>query len=306
MTLRAAARNLGYGVSMVIALLMTLVAGGATSIGAAIGLLGGGRNSRFLAMSLGLSAGVMLYVSFVEILPSAAEALAAAGPGSGWTLAGAGFVGGMLVVALIDRLLPSADEPADVPAQDSAQEPAADPVANPAQDSAQDSTRDSMRGPTQNEESQQRAKLYRSGLLLAVVLAVHNIPEGLASFMTALEDPTVALPIVLAIALHNIPEGMAVAVPVLHATGSRSRAFWLATLSGLAEPAGAVAGYLVLAPVLTGGAMGAVLAAVAGVMVFVTVDKLLPAIESFGEHRAAMSSMIVGMALMSGTLAVLG
>lgn len=294
MTLRAAARNLGYGVSMVIALLMTLVAGGATSIGAAIGLLGGGRNSRFLAMSLGLSAGVMLYVSFVEILPSAAEALAAAGPGSGWTLAGAGFVGGMLVVALIDRLLPSADEPADVPAQDSAQEPAADPA------------RASMRGPTQNEESQQRAKLYRSGLLLAVVLAVHNIPEGLASFMTALEDPTVALPIVLAIALHNIPEGMAVAVPVLHATGSRSRAFWLATLSGLAEPAGAVAGYLVLAPVLTGGAMGAVLAAVAGVMVFVTVDKLLPAIESFGEHRAAMSSMIVGMALMSGTLAVLG
>lgn len=284
-------------VSVLVALLLTVVAGGATSIGAALGVMGRGTSARTLAGGLGLSAGVMLYVSFVELLPEGAAVLSGAGAGSGGgattargtALSVAAFFGGIALIALLDRLVP---EPVN-PHEFSGRVDHSD---------VHDEHRDRA---GLAADAALRARLLRTGTVMAVVLALHNVPEGFATFVAALQAPEIAIPVVVAIALHNIPEGLAVAVPVHRATGSRAKAFWLATMTGLAEPAGAVLGYLLLAPLLEGPAMGAVLAGVAGVMVFVSLDELLPAAEETGEHHTVIYSLIAGMALMAATLVVL-
>lgn len=278
---------------MLVAFLLTLVAGGATSIGAALGVLGRGTSARMLAGGLGLSAGVMLYVSFVELLPEGAAVLSAradhVATGRGTALAVSAFFAGIALIALLDRLVPEPVNPHEfsgrVDQADVGDEPRG--AAEAAADRAL------------------RARLLRTGAVTAVALALHNVPEGFATFVAALQAPEIAIPVVAAIALHNIPEGLAVAVPVRRATGSRAKAFWLATMTGLAEPAGAVLGFLLLAPLLEGPAMGAVLAGVAGVMVFVSLDELLPAAEETGEHHTVIYSLVAGMALMALTLIVL-
>ena len=284
-------------VPVLIALLLTVLAGGATSIGAALGVMGRGTSARTLAGGLGLSAGVMLYVSFVELLPEGAAVLSGAGAGSGGgattargtALSVAAFFGGIALIALLDRLVP---EPVN-PHEFSGRVDHSD---------VHDEHRDRA---GLAADAALRARLLRTGTVMAVVLALHNVPEGFATFVAALQAPEIAIPVVVAIALHNIPEGLAVAVPVHRATGSRAKAFWLATMTGLAEPAGAVLGYLLLAPLLDGPAMGAILAGVAGVMVFVSLDELLPAAEETGEHHTVIYSLIAGMALMAATLIVL-
>ena len=276
---------------MLVAFLLTLVAGGATSIGAALGVLGRGTGPRFLAGGLGLSAGVMLYVSFVELLPEGARVLSggAAPTGRGTALATLSFFLGIALIAVLDRLVPRAVSPHEFAGR---------------MDGSHG--RDEVREPDEQlEDRALRARLLRTGAITAAALALHNVPEGFATFVAALQAPEIAIPVVAAIALHNIPEGLAVAVPVRRATGSRSKAFWLATMTGLAEPVGAVIGYLLLAPVLTGDAMGAILAGVAGVMVFVSLDELLPAAEETGEHHTVIYSLIAGMAVMAVTLLVL-
>lgn len=276
---------------MLVAFLLTLVAGGATSIGAALGVLGRGTGPRFLAGGLGLSAGVMLYVSFVELLPEGARVLSGgtAPTGRGTALATLSFFVGIALIAVLDRLVPRAVSPHEFAGR---------------MDGSHG--RDEVREPDEQlEDRALRARLLRTGAITAAALALHNVPEGFATFVAALQAPEVAIPVVAAIALHNIPEGLAVAVPVRRATGSRSKAFWLATMTGLAEPVGAVIGYLLLAPVLTGDAMGAILAGVAGVMVFVSLDELLPAAEETGEHHTVIYSLIAGMAVMAATLLVL-
>ncbi len=276
---------------MLVAFLLTLVAGGATSIGAALGVLGRGTGPRFLAGGLGLSAGVMLYVSFVELLPEGARVLSGgtAPTGRGTALATLSFFVGIALIAVLDRLVPRAVSPHEFAGR---------------MDGSHG--RDEVREPDEQlEDRALRARLLRTGAITAAALALHNVPEGFATFVAALQAPEVAIPVVAAIALHNIPEGLAVAVPVRRATGSRSKAFWLATMTGLAEPVGAVIGYLLLAPVLTGDAMGAILAGVAGVMVFVSLDELLPAAEETGEHHTVIYSLIAGMAVMAVTLLVL-
>jgi zinc transporter, ZIP family len=276
---------------VLVAFLLTLVAGGATSIGAALGVLGRGTGPRFLAGGLGLSAGVMLYVSFVELLPEGARVLSggAAPTGRGTALATLSFFVGIALIAVLDRLVPRAISPHEFAGRMDGSHGRAE-----------------VREPDEQlEDRALRARLLRTGAITAAALALHNVPEGFATFVAALQAPAVAIPVVAAIALHNIPEGLAVAVPVRRATGSRSKAFWLATMTGLAEPVGAVIGYLLLAPVLTGDAMGAILAGVAGVMVFVSLDELLPAAEETGEHHTVIYSLIAGMAVMAVTLLVL-
>ena len=152
-------------------------------------------------------------------------------------------------------------------------------------------------------------KLYRVGILTALALAIHNFPEGIATFMTALNDPKVGIAIAVAIAIHNIPEGIAVSIPIYFATGSKKKAFLLSFLSGLAEPIGALIAYLTLIPFLTasnsGIILGVVLAAVAGIMVFISLDELLPAAEEYGEHHISIYGVVSGMAVMALSLLLL-
>ncbi|MCY1683046.1 zinc transporter ZupT [Kocuria sp. SL71] len=269
---------------MAVALLLTVIAGLATGLGGLAVFLTNRTNGSFLALSLGFSAGVMLYVSFVEILAEASDLLSAAwGPGRGtWGMVG-GFFAGIAVIAVIDRLVPHQANPHEFAYQPGDAEPDA-AFAAPAADS----------------------RLLRTGMLTALAIAIHNFPEGFATFAAALGDPSVAVAITVAIALHNIPEGIAVAVPVFQATGSRARAIGLSFLSGLSEPLGAVIGFLLLRPFLTDALFGASLAAVAGIMVFISLDKLLPTAEKYGGHHLCVYGIVAGMAIMAVSLAMLG
>jgi ZIP family zinc transporter len=142
----------------------------------------------------------------------------------------------------------------------------------------------------------------RTGLFTALAIAVHNFPEGLATFVSALQAPSMAVPIVVAIAIHNIPEGIAVSVPIFHATGSRKKAFLYSFASGLSEPLAALVGYLILLPFLSDALYGMLFAAVAGIMVFISFDELLPTARAYGEHHLSIYGLVAGMAVMAVSL----
>ena len=142
------------------------------------------------------------------------------------------------------------------------------------------------------------------GMFSALAIAIHNFPEGLATFMAAMKDPTLGISIAMAIAIHNIPEGIAVSVPIYYATKSRKKAFWYSFLSGLAEPVGAIVGFVLLRSVINDASFGLVFAAVAGIMVYISFDELLPTAEEYGEHHIAISGLIAGMVIMGVSLAL--
>ena len=257
---------------------LTVVAGLATGIGSTLALITRRTNARFLSVSLGFSAGVMIYVSFVDILPKGQASLTAGlGTARGAWAATLAFFGGMGLVALIDRLVPAYENP---------HEP--------------HRIEDLSLGTADRE-----ARLVRMGVLSALAIAIHNFPEGLAVFASALENPHVGVTIAIAISLHNIPEGIAVSVPVYFATGSRRKAFAYSFLSGLAEPAGALVGYFFLLRYLSPSLRGAIFAAVAGIMVFISLDELLPTAREYGEHHLAVYGMLGGMGLMALSLLLL-
>lgn len=258
---------------IVSAFLLTLLAGLSTGIGSLIALLAKRTNRRFLSVSLGFSAGVMIYVSMIEIFAKAQTALTAQlgqRPGSWATVLA--FFGGMLFIAMIDKLIPAEKNPHEVKLVE--QEDAAPPA----------------------------RKLMRMGVFTALAIAIHNFPEGLATFVSALQSPSIAIPIVVAIAIHNIPEGIAVSVPIYQATGSRKKAFCYSFLSGLAEPLGALIGWLLLMPIMTDTVFGIIFAAVAGIMVFISFDELLPAAREYGEHHLSIYGLISGMGVMAVSL----
>ncbi len=252
---------------------LTAFAGLATGIGSLMALLGKQTNTRFLSGALGFSTGVMIYVSFVEILPKGREALAGAhGASSGDWLAAAAFFAGVLVIGLIDRLVPESGNP---------HEP---------------HKVEEMRKPQRNNS------LLRMGVFTAVAIAIHNFPEGLATFAATLADPALGVSIAIAIAIHNIPEGIAIAVPVHAATGSRRKAFWLSFLSGLAEPLGAVIGWFLLRSLFGPTTFGLLFASVAGIMVFVSLDELLPTAKAYDTGHTAIYGLVAGMAVMAVSL----
>lgn len=254
------------------ALSLTLFAGLATGIGSAIAIFAKRTNTRFLAVSLGFSAGVMIYVSFVEILKKAQVSLAETfGARGGAWVAVLAFFGGIAFIALVDQLVPSAENPHE------------------------------MRGP-EDMTDHHHAPLHRMGVFMALAIGIHNFPEGLATFMAALQDPRLGIPIAVAISIHNIPEGIAVSVPIFYATGSRRKAFTYSFLSGLAEPAGALLGYFLLRTFVSQAAFGIVFAAVAGIMVFISLDELLPAAQRYGEHHLCIGGLVAGMGVMALSL----
>ncbi|RLD33376.1 MAG: zinc transporter ZupT [Bacteroidetes bacterium] len=253
---------------------LTLFAGLSTGIGSALAFFTKRTNTKFLSVALGFSAGVMIYVSFVEIIPKANISLVESlGNSTGWWLTIASFFGGILLIAIIDKFIPSIENPHEL--------------------------RDI-------EEMQNKPKkdqeLMRMGMFTALAIAIHNFPEGLATFTAALKDPSLGVAIAVAIAIHNIPEGIAVSVPVYFATGDKKKAFWLSFLSGLAEPVGALIGYLILLPFMGDLVFGILFAGVAGIMVFISLDELLPAAQKYGEHHLSIYGLIAGMAVMAISL----
>jgi ZIP family zinc transporter len=243
-----------------IALLLTAGAGLSTTIGSVLGLAVRNPGPRFMGFALGFSAGVMILVSFVELLQGSIESV-------GFLSAHAGFFLGMASIFLIDYLVPH-----------------------------------EYIGQHDHSEGQTEDGLMRVGLLVAFGVGIHNFPEGMATFAGALEDMRLGIAIAVAIAIHNIPEGLAVSAPVYAATGSRGKAFLWSFLSGVSEPVGAALAALVLLPFLTEAVLGWLLAAVAGIMVSISMDELAPAAKSFGSEHAPIVGVIVGMVIMALSL----
>lgn len=275
------------------AFLITLAAGLATGVGSVLGLLTNGFNPRLLSLALSFSAGVMIFVSFVEIFPKARLSMAAAlGPRLGYAAALLAFFAGIALVAVIDLLLPQHQLPSC--------DPATDPAGGPSGSSQTGFTQigTTQGGPTQRE-------LMRTGLFTALAIAIHNFPEGLATFVGAIANPRLGLGIALAIAIHNIPEGLAISAPVYYATGSRRQAFALSFASGLAEPVGALVGYGLLRHFFSEVVFGVVFASVAGIMVYLCFDELLPAARRHGAHPVMIAGVVAGMAVMGLSLVML-
>ncbi|MBQ6871503.1 MAG: zinc transporter ZupT [Bacteroidales bacterium] len=273
------------------ALLLTLGAGLATGIGGAVIMFVKRFSSKFLSASLGFSAGVMILISLVELFPEAQHALSGIyGEKLGLLYTLLAFFGGMGVIALIDNLVPSYENPHEVNELTIEVHNSAVGIGN--------GTIEEIKTQQAEKNMAESKKLMRLGLLSSIVIAVHNFPEGLATFVTAMDDPKLGISIAFAIALHNIPEGIAVAIPIYYATKKRLKAVWNATLSGLAEPLGGLLGYLLLSQLLSDSFMGIILASVAGIMVYISLDELLPTAESYGAHHVAIIGVITGMAFM--------
>lgn len=268
--------------SVVFAFLLTLAAGLSTGLGSALGLLNRRFSTRLLTLALSFSAGVMLYVSFVEIFPKARDALGRElGPRPGYWATVLSFFTGIAAIALIDRLLPL---------HESGLTPALEAGAPPR----------SGLGARSNPD------LMRTGLFSALAIAIHNFPEGLATFIGALSSPRLGIGIAIAIAIHNIPEGLAVSAPIYYATGSKPQAFWISLASGLAEPVGAAVGFIFLGTMPNDLVLGLVFASVAGVMVYICLDELLPTAQRMASHHHLMiGGLLAGMGVMSLSLLLL-
>jgi zinc transporter, ZIP family len=270
--------------AIILAFTVTLFAGLATGIGSAIAFLSKTTNRAFFALSMGFSAGVMIYLSFAEILPKASGYIAAeTGEVNAAAIAAAALIGGMILMAVIDALVPSGANPHENTRVELMNEPTG----------------------TLAEIGIEQKRLLRMGVFVALAIAIHNFPEGLATFLLVLDDPQIGIALAVAVAMHNIPEGIAVSVPVYYATKSKIKAFRLSFLSGLAEPAGAVIGYLILAPFLNDFVLGIIFAMVAGVMVFLAIDTLLPTARNSARGHLTVYGLIGGMAVMAGSLVLL-
>lgn len=253
--------------------ILTLIAGLSTGFGSCLAFFSHHSNKKFLAFTLGLSGGVMVYISLVELLADANRQFAEAYGKQGSLVGSAAFFGGMLVAMIIDRLVPSYENPHEVRR-------------------------------VEEMDHKNKRKLMRGGLLFALAIGVHNFPEGMATFSAALTNPTTGISIAAAIAIHNIPEGITVSVPIYFATGSRRKAFYYSFLSGLAEPVGAVIAWAFLMPFITPLFLAGLFAAVSGVMVFISFDELIPLAEQYGEHHLTIYGLIAGMFIMAAVLAM--
>lgn len=259
---------------VLIAFGLTAIAGLSTGIGSLIAFFVKQTNKKFLSVSLGFSAGVMVYVSMIEIFAKSRAALGAAmGDKLGTLITVVSFFCGMLLIAIVDKLIPSDKNPHEIHSS-----------------------------PAKLQQDKQDKGLMRTGVFTALAIAIHNFPEGLATFVSAMQDMSVAIPIVVAIAIHNIPEGIAVSMPIYYATGNRRKAFVYSFLSGLAEPLGAIIGYLILYPFMNDVINGVLFGMVAGIMVFISFDELLPAARAYGEHHLSIYGLIAGMAVMATSL----
>ena len=245
--------------NVAIALLLSAVAGLSTTIGSFLAIFVRKPGGRFMTLTLGFSAGVMILISFMELLAGGVEAL-------GFVPAYAAFFVGMLGMFVIDVLIPH--------------EYMAEQYTN---------------GGAQSS-------LLKTGLLVALGIGIHNFPEGMATLAGTLQDVSLGAAIALAIALHNIPEGLAVSVPIYAATGSRRQAFLWSFLSGLAEPVGAAVAAVVLLPFLNTTVLGLMLSLVAGIMVFISLDELVPVARSFGQEHLSIMGVVIGMAVMAASL----
>ena len=247
------------------ALMLTVFAGLSTGIGSIIALFAKRTNTKFLSLSLGFSAGVMLYVSMIEIFAKAKNYLVNSnGEKPGYWICVIAFFAGIILIALIDFFIPSTES--DIGCKN------------------------------------QNSNLGRMGIMTALAIGIHNFPEGIATFTSALKDPLLGVAIAVAIAIHNIPEGIATSLPIYFSDGKKGKAFLISFLSGMTEPVGAILGYIVLRPFLNDTVFGILFSAVAGIMVFISLEELIPMAHEYEKSKITIIGVILGMIIMALSL----
>lgn len=261
-----------------VAVLLTSFAGLSTGIGSLLAFYAKRTNTKLLSISLGFSAGVMIYISFVELFQHAQKTLLNSIGDKGTLLCTLSFFIGFGIVALIDKLIPSYENPHEM---------------------------HNIEELTNNAQANKFRKLYRVGILMAFVISIHNFPEGLVTFLGTLTDLKLGLAIAVAIAIHNVPEGIAVSIPIFYSTGSRKKAFAYSFLSGLAEPIGGIVGFLFIKSFINDTLIGIIFALIAGIMVFISFDTLLPSAEKYGNHHLSIAGVVSGMIVMAMSLLAL-
>lgn len=261
---------------------LTLLAGLSTSIGAVLAFFSKSKNYTILSIGMGFSAGVMIYVSFMEILTKSKYSFTQLYSNEiiGESLSALCFFAGILLSAFIDRMIPDDVNPHE-----------------PKSNSELLELKPNSKNLTFNHST-----LKRTGIFTALAIAIHNFPEGFATFISALHSPSVGISIAFAIAVHNIPEGMAVSLPIYHATGDKKSAFWYATLSGFAEPVGALVGFFLLFPFIGEATLGITFGFVAGIMIYISFDELLPGARVYGNAHTTIAGITIGMLVMALSL----
>lgn len=246
-----------------IALLMSLFAGLATVIGGCFTFFIKRDNIKALSIGLGFSAGVMIFLSFTDILQGAREMLSKYFPNNADWLVFLGFFSGVAIAVLIDYFIPDHIEEDLFTAQENC--------------------------------THRSHRIKRAGILTAIAIAIHNFPEGMATFFVTTQDLTMGVSVAIAIALHNIPEGIAVALPIYHATGKKRLAIGYSFLSGISEPIGALIGLFILQYFLPQLAVGFLFAAVAGIMIYISFDTLLPLSRDYGDGHYSVFGIMSGI-----------
>ncbi len=253
---------------------LTLIAGLSTGIGSTLAFYTKQTDKKFLSGALGFSAGVMIYVSMIEIFAKSRSSLELVyGSPKGYWITVISFFAGVALIALIDKYVPSSENPHEI---------------RDVSEMEQTKTDDQA--------------LLRMGMFSALAITIHNFPEGLATFISAIQDVNLGISIAVAVAIHNIPEGIAISIPIYYATKSRKKAFSYSFLSGLSEPIGALIGYFILMKFMNDAVFGVIFAGVAGIMVYISLDELLPTAEKYGEHHIAIYGLIMGMVVMAISL----
>ena len=250
--------------TVLIAFLFSLVAGLSTGLGSLVAFFIKDFKHKHLSLLMGFSAGVMIQISFMELLFSAVTE-------TGFLAANTAFFVGIATIAAIEFLIPHEYEEEKL-----------------------------------TEKEKKNKRLMKTGLLVAAGIVIHNFPEGIITLFGTVKDPHLGLVLLIAIALHNIPEGISVSIPIYYATKNRKKAFLWSLLSGISEPIGAIIGFFVLFPFITPFVLNLVLAFVAGIMVFISFDELLPLSLSHGEAHLAITSLFLGMLTMTLVLFLLG
>ena len=262
------------------ALLLTVLAGLSTGIGALLAFFSKSNNYKFLSIGMGFSAGVMIYISFMEILIKAQDSFSNIyGEILGESLALLAFFAGILLAAIIDKVIPDDVNPHELKSHSQLNELKFN-----------------------NLEAKNIKALKRTGIFTAIAIGIHNFPEGFATFVSALDGLTLGIPIALAIAIHNIPEGMAVSLPIYHSTGDKKKAFYYAFGSGIAEPIGALIGFFILFPIMGELTLGITFGMVAGIMIYISFDELLPAARIYGNAHTTILGIVIGMGVMAFSL----
>lgn len=268
---------------------LTAFAGLSTGLGGIFVFFTKKTDFKFLASALSFSAGVMIYISFVEIYSKATtELVEYFGGNLGNVVTIIAFFAGILLILLIDKFVPDPDNP-----HHGWKEENVEAIANESPAEAK-----------LRLEAEEKEELHRVGIMSTLAIAIHNFPEGLVTFVSALYDPALGISIAIAIALHNIPEGVAAAIPIYYSSGSRLKAISYSFAAGLAEPIGALVGYFFFRSFFDDLVFGIIFALVAGIMVFISVDELLPASKKYGEGHREIYAFILGMLVMAITLVI--